>query len=121
MVAALLGLVDSLDVWLAGRVGKSHDPAIDVLVQLSNVLGYQALVSELALGVPLEFLASELSGGYVPKVHEWVLIDEIDQGLAGIATGADQSNTRRSVIGGILLPEGRVRVGGGVLSQRPRR
>lgn len=39
-----------------------------------------------------------------------VVVDELDQGLAGISSPSDQGNARRHIVGGVLLAERRVRV-----------
>lgn len=105
-------LAKRLDIWLADAVGESHDPAVDlaVPVQTGDVLGRQVLVDDLALGVSLEFLATELARRNVSKIHVGMVVEQINQGLAGVAAGADEADPGRGVVGGILLAQRRVRV-----------
>lgn len=59
-----LALTQSPHERLANSIGESHDPTVHlaILVHLSHLLGRQALVDNLALGVTLQLLAFELSG-----------------------------------------------------------
>lgn len=111
--ALAIALIQGLNVRLANTIGKSHDPAVhlSVTVQPSNVLGRQCLVDDLALGVFLEFLASKLSRRHMAKVHIRVLVQELNESLASVASGAYQANPRRRVVCRILLAEGRVGIG----------
>lgn len=48
------------------------------------------------------------------EIHVGVGVQQVDQGLTGVATGTDQSNLGRGGVGGVLLTQGRVGVGGSV-------
>ena len=39
-----------------------------------------------------------------------MLVDKVDESLAGIASGANETNARGSIVGGVLFAQGRVRV-----------
>lgn len=39
-----------------------------------------------------------------------MLVDEVDESLAGIASGANETNARGGIVGGVLSAERRVRV-----------
>jgi hypothetical protein len=97
VITLVLDLIESVDVGLAHGIGQSHDPAVDllILVQLSNILRRQRLVDDLALGVALELLATELSRRHVAEVHHGMVIQEVNQSLAGISSSTDQTNAGR--------------------------
>jgi len=79
--ALAVDAIQSVDVRRADTVGKGHDPAVHLAltVQLSNILGRQGLVDDLALAVSLEFLASKLSGRDVRKFDVRVLVKQLNQ------------------------------------------
>lgn len=115
-VALLGALVDGIDKGLADAVGQSHDPAVDVAVggHLADIVGAEVLVGDVALLVALELLASQLAGGDVAEIHVGVGVEQVDQSLASVATGADEGNLGGLGVGVVLLSERGVRVGGGV-------
>ncbi len=108
---------------LTDTIGQGQNPTVDlaVLVQLSHLLGRQVLIDDVALGISLELLAGEFSGRYMSNVHVGVLVEQIDQGLACIAAGANEANAGRHIVGGMLLARGRVRVGRDGIGQTSRR
>ena len=102
--------IEGFNEWLANAVGESEHPAVDVLVQLGDIFWRKILVYDFALVVSFEFLPVEFSGRDMAQVHEGVVVEEVDQGLASVSPGADEANSRGDVVGGILLSEGWVRV-----------
>ncbi|GKT96419.1 LOW QUALITY PROTEIN: putative amino acid decarboxylase [Colletotrichum tofieldiae] len=121
--AGLAGVVDGLNVRLANTVGESHDPAVDgtLLLELSDLIGAQVLVDDFALGVALKLLASELTRRDVAKIHVGVGIEHLNESLAGITTSTNQGDAGGNVVGGVLLAQRRVGVGGGVRGESWRR
>ena len=113
-VAGLGYCIESIDVGLADAVGERHDPAVyfAVFVELRDVLGRQCLVDDLALGVALQFLTSKLSRRHMAQIHQRVVVEQVNQGLAGIASSSYEADARLCFVGGILLAEGRIGVGG---------
>lgn len=45
------------------------------------------------------------------KIHVRVVVQELNQSLASVASGSNQANSRRGFVCRILLAEGRVRIG----------
>lgn len=118
LVLALLCLGDSLDVWLGDSVRKSQDNDFDV--KLRTVFGAQIIVNYLALVIPLQLLSDKLSGGDTVELYVGVVVDQLDQGLAGVSSPSDQGNAGRHLIRGILLAKRRVgiRYGGIAVASR---
>lgn len=92
--------------------GANLTPCVDLafLIQASDIFGSEVIVDDLALGVALEFLTDKLSRRHIAKVHLGVVVEEIDQGLASVTAGANEANSRRHLVGSILLAQRRVRV-----------